>query len=279
MPSLLSQQPARSRDEKDFQYIIDLVYQRSRIRLHDGKKPLIMARLGKRIRHHKMDSLGEYCRFLQTSGEEEITHAIDALTTNFTQFLREEKHFKFLIETALPELLKGGRKKFHLWSAACATGEEPYSMALYLAHYFPLEQGWDWRITATDISTKALATAKEGIYPEERLRQVPTEWVRKNFQKGQKSFEGLCRVKKGLRERIHFSQVNLLGDYHFKEQYEVIFCRNVMIYFDRSTQVQLVRRLSNFLAPKGYLVVGHSESLTGLNIPFQTVKPSIYQKP
>jgi chemotaxis protein methyltransferase CheR len=270
--------PIQTDEPRDYEFIINLIYERCRIRLHDGKQQLIKARLGKRMRHHGFEVLAQYCEYLRrTSDEDELTHMVDALTTNYTQFLREKDHFDFLVGTALPGLT-GHRKKFAVWSAACATGEEPYSLSFYLSEHYPVAAGWDWRILATDVSTRALAKAGEAVYPEERLASLPAEWWRRYFQKGQKNWNGYYRVKPALRERVSFKQVNLLGNYSFAEPFEVIFCRNVMIYFDRQTQEQLVQRLAQFLVPNGYLLIGHSESLNGLNIGLRCLKPSIYQK-
>lgn len=268
-----------AQEAADFEFIIALVYERSRIRLHDGKQSLIRARLGKRVRHLQFKTLGEYCDYLRNTGdEEEITHLVDALTTNFTNFLREEDHFQFLVREGLPSVLPSGQRRFNVWSAACSTGEEPYSLALYLAEHYPLLEGWDWRIFATDISTKALAKAERGVYDQDRLDPVPQAWLRKHFQRGLGEWEGHCRVKPSLAERVRFQQLNLLGRYAFKGTFEIIFCRNVMIYFDRQTQEQLVNQLAQRLAPKGYLIIGHSESVTGLKVPFTCLRPSIYQK-
>jgi chemotaxis protein methyltransferase CheR len=269
---------AAAESEQDFDFIIDLVYQRSRIRLHAGKKPLIRARLGKRLRARGLASISEYCDYLRSGRDEgEITALIDALTTNFTHFLREEKHFEYVVKDALPQLLKK-QKSFRVWCAACATGEEPYTLAMYFNESFPLAAGWDWRIEASDISTKALQTAGQGIYSLEKLNSVPREWLHRYFQKGEGKWHGHGRIKPQLRERIEFQQINLLGNYPFKHQFEVIFCRNVMIYFDRPTQEQLVNRLYQCLRPEGYLAVGHSESLAGLQLPLQTIRPSLYRK-
>jgi len=270
---------ASRRDEDACNYIIALIYERSRIRLHEGKQALIKARLGKRMRHHGCGCLADYCDLLQgPGGHEETTHAVDALTTNFTNFLREEDHFQFLVDQALPALLGRGRRKFHLWSAACASGEEPFSLAFYLDEKYPLAEGWDWHILATDISTKALGKAQAAIYAEDRLTGLSAAWLRKYFQKGHGQAEGCFRIKSRLRERVTFRQVNLLGDYDFLERFEAILCRNVMIYFDRPTQQQLVTNLSRFLVPAGHLLIGHSESLNGLPLPFRCLRPSYYQK-
>ncbi len=266
-------------ESEDIDFIIALIYERSRIRLHEGKQALIKARLGKRMRHLGIGTLHEYCNLLRSgAGQEEITGAVDALTTNFTQFLREEEHFQFLVKHALPGLLAKGQRQFNVWSAACATGEEPFSLAMYLAEHFPLADGWDWRVLATDISTKALATARRGIYAAERIECLPVEWQRRYLQIGHGEWEGYYRIKSPLSSRVRFEQINLLGAYQQESMFEVIFCRNVMIYFDRPTQEQLVNQLSRYLVPKGYLLIGHSESLNGLAVPLNCLRPSVYQK-
>lgn len=271
--------PVKTADDEAIEFIVDLIYDRARIRLHTGKESLIRARLGKRMRALDIKTLPDYCALLQTpAGDEELTHAVDALTTNFTHFLREEDHFKFLVQKALPELLGPGEKGIRVWSAACATGEEPYSAAFYLEEHFPSLTGFNWRILATDISTKALAKAEAGVYPLERVSNVPAEWQRRYLQRGHGRAEGLVRVKSQVRDRIDFKHENLLNETPRQGVFQVIFCRNVMIYFDRATQEQLVKYLCRYLAPKGWLLIGHSESLNGLPLPLRCVRPSYYQK-
>jgi chemotaxis protein methyltransferase CheR len=260
-------------------YIIDFIYERCRIRLHDGKEALIRARLGKRMRHLGFTGLPQYCEHLRAAGtEEEFTHVVNALTTNFTNFLREEDHFKFLVETALPTVLPPGEKRFRVWSAACSSGEEPYSIAFYLTDRYPPAAGWDWKITASDISTKVLEQAKKGLYEEDRVQTVPRDWLPRHFQKGIGSWAGYYRVKRAIMDRVDFQQINLTESYHHPHLFAVIFCRNVMIYFDRATQEQLVQQLCRHLAPRGCLLIGHSESLNGLRLPLRCLRPSIYQK-
>lgn len=264
-------------DSEACAWVVQQVYERSRIRLHDGKEPLIRARLGKRLRALGMGCLGEYTKHLENSGDEaEFTRLVDALTTNYTHFLREEDHFRFLVETAIPSVTTGTQRSFRVWSAACATGEEPWSLAVYLSEYFPL-LSWDWRIFATDISTRALDVARRAIYPADKLEPMPMEWLRRNFQKGTGEWENHFRVKAALQSRVAFQHLNLLGNYDFSDRFEVIFCRNVMIYFDRDTQEQLVNRFARHLVPGGHLIIGHSESLNGLKVPFQCQKPSVYR--
>lgn len=270
--------PSTTAEADACRYIIDLIYERTRIRLHDGKEALIVGRLGKRMRHHGFAHLSEYCDYLQTrASDEEFTLVTDALTTNHTNFLREVDHFEFTVNEALPSMLARGQRRFNMWSAASSSGEEAYTMGMFFSESFPAAQGWDWRITGSDISTKVLQKAKQAIYPEDRVGPVPTDWLRKYFQMGTGHWSGHYRVKKEIADRVSFRQVNLTEDYTHPQPFEIIFCRNVMIYFDRQTQEQLVRRLCRCLTPGGYLLIGHSESLNGLDLPLRCVRPSIYR--
>lgn len=270
--------------DRDYKRICDLVYEFSRINLGDNKKELVTARLGKRLRAQGMDSFSDYCRFLETSeGEEELIHLIDCISTNHTHFFREMKHFDFMRDTALPDFCmrfgEKGQKEFRIWSAACASGEEPFSLAIVLSEFFSNKPGYDWSIEATDISTRILKKAHTGVYATERLQEVRPDVLRRYFQKGVKDWEGYYRVKQDLRDHAHFSNINLLqAEYSFEEKFHVIFCRNVMIYFDRETQEQLVRKLHDHIYTGGYLMIGHAESLTGVKHDYRTIKPSIYQK-
>jgi chemotaxis protein methyltransferase CheR len=267
-----------SDDQQAIEFVISLIYERAHIRLQPCKESLIRARLGKRQRALALPTLAAYCNYLDTGNDEqELTHAVDALTTNFTHFLREEDHFRFLAERAIPEMTAGTRQPIRIWSAACATGEEPYSIAFYLDEAFPSISGWDWRVLATDISTKALGKATQGVYAGDRIEAIPNAWLRKYFKRGFGDAEGYYQVKSQIKDRISFRQMNLLGQLSIQEKFQVIFCRNVMIYFDRETQEKLVRQLCRFLLPGGYLLTGHSESLTGLSVPLRCLRPSYYQ--
>lgn len=265
-------------EQESIDYIVQLIYIRTHIRMHPGKEPLIRARLGKRQRALGFASLASYARYLQTSGDEaEVTQAVDALTTNYTHFLREEDHFEFLVKTVVPEVTGGEPGPLRLWSAACATGEEPFTMAFHLEEFFPATRGWDWRILATDVSTRALAKAREAIFAADRVAAIPAEWQRRYLRRGVGVAAGLYQVKSHLRERIEFRHENLLDEQRGSEPFHVIFCRNVMIYFDRPTQEQLVNSLCRRLVPGGYLMIGHSESLTGLSTPLRCLRPSYYR--
>ncbi len=267
------------RDSEACRYIIGLIYERCRINLRRGKEELIKARLGKRMREQGFGSLTEYCDYLRRAADEdEFVAVVDSLTTNFTNFLREEEHFRFMVREGLPAALPKGRRRFQIWSAACSSGEEVYSIAMYLAEHYPLIQGWDWRVTGSDISTRVLAVAQRGVYSGERLQMVPSEWLPRYFQKGVGTWEGQYRVKPGLSAQTAWRRINLVEAYDHSQPFEVIFCRNVMIYFDRATQEQFIKRLCHFLAPGGFLFIGHSESLSGIDAPVQCLRPSIYRR-
>lgn len=267
--------------DSEFDFIRSLVYERSRINLGPDKRQLVSARLGKRLRATNLPSVGDYCRLLQSAeAGEELAHLIDAISTNHTFFFREMAHFDFLRNRALPELAARARAerwgRLRVWSAACSTGEEPYSIAMVLADTLPL---WPWQIEATDISHRVLKKAAAGIYDEESVSRIPAATLRTHFQRGFGPQQGKFRVKRTLAERVNFQQVNLLESELFTEPFHVIFCRNVMIYFDRPTQEELVRRLVRRLVPGGYLMVGHSESLTHIAHGLRAIQPAVYQKP
>lgn len=268
--------------DSEFEFIRSLVYERSRINLGPDKRELVSARLGKRLRATNLTSLGAYCDLLKSpSAEEEMGNLIDAISTNHTFFYREIAHFDFLRDRIIPEMTARAKverwPQFNIWSAASSSGEEPYSIAMTLA-----DAGgtWPWQIEATDISHRILAKAKAGIYKDETVNRLAADVVRRHFQKGFGPQEGFYRVKAPLREHVNYRHLNLLeGEPPFKDPFQVIFCRNVMIYFDRETQEELVSRLSRRLIPGGYLMVGHSESLTHIKHPLKMVRPAIYQKP
>jgi chemotaxis protein methyltransferase CheR len=270
--------------DNEFDFIRTLVYDRSRIQLSPDKRELVAARLGKRLRATQMPSIGDYCRLLQADTADEVSHLIDAISTNHTFFFREGAHFDFVRTHAVPEMLARQRAerwpRFNAWSAACSTGEEPYSLAITLAESLPPAAGWSWGIEATDISHRVLEKAAAAIYRDDVIAKMPAATVRTHFQRGHGPQEGNYRVREALRARVRFSHINLLeGEPPVPEPFQVIFCRNVMIYFDRPTQEELVNRLTRRLVPGGYLLVGHSESLTGIRHSLQMVRPATYRRP
>ena len=267
--------------DRDFRRFSALVYEKCGINLHDGKKELVRARLSKRLREGNFKDFKAYYRFLtEDKSGDELVRMLDAISTNLTSFFREKKHFDFLKETVFPSYVAEKRKsrKLRFWSAGCSSGEEPYSLAIWLLDYFGESLPFDMKILATDISTKALAHAQRGVYPALRLANVPTLFPKKYFQLGFGSQEGYYRVKQSLKELIEFKRFNLMAPFPFKEAFNVIFCRNVMIYFDKKTQQSLIDKLYESLSHGGYLLVGHSESLMSIRHKFRYVMPSVYHK-
>lgn len=270
----------------DYQFIRELVYRHSRINLGPDKHELVGARLGKRLRATGTTTVEDYCSFLRgPQGEEELGHLIDVISTNHTYFFREEGHFSALRDLILPDLEHRRSKErwptLRVWSAACSSGEEPYSIAMALDEHFGAGPGaWPWQIEATDISSRILAKAQAGIYPAETVSKLGPARAKAYFQVGYGEQEGFYRVRQALRSQVRFHRLNLLeGQPPFSEPFHIIFCRNVMIYFDRPTQEELVRRLKARLAPGGYLLVGHSESLTGIAHGLTMVRPATYRAP
>jgi chemotaxis protein methyltransferase CheR len=236
---------------------------------------LVAARLGKKLRELKMPSFKAYYDHVVTDRTgESLVALIDALSTNHTSFLREASHFDFLLKRVLPALRK--RSSIDIWSAPCSTGEEPYSIAVTLLEQLGMPPKPALRIRATDISTKALAVAKKGAYTADRLGLMPVPLIRKYFtQTGPGSFQIAAEV----RRMIEFERFNLIEPMRATRAFPVIFCRNVMIYFDKPTQERVVTTLSQFLEPGGYLMIGHSESLMGVRHGLEYVQPAIYKKP
>lgn len=271
--------------DSEFEFIRTLVYEHSRIQLGPDKRELVAARLGKRLRATKTDSIGHYCELLKAGdAEDELAHLIDAISTNHTFFFRENAHFDFLRQHIVPEMQARHRterwSQFYVWSAACSSGEEPYSIAMTLTEALPRTSGWNWRIEATDISHRILDKARNGIYRDDIVAKLPAATIKTYFQRGIGPQEGNYRVRAELRAMVSYHHLNLLeGEPPFREPFQVIFCRNVMIYFDRPTQEELVNKLTRRLVPGGYLLVGHSESLTGIKHSLQLVKPAIYRRP
>ncbi|HWD19208.1 MAG TPA: protein-glutamate O-methyltransferase CheR [Verrucomicrobiae bacterium] len=269
---------------RDYDFICQLVYDHSRIKLGADKRELVTSRLAKRLRALHLDDYSAYCNFLRSpAGADELRELIDRISTNHTHFFREMKHFDFLRETVLPAWKARGAARpacFRVWSAASSSGEEPYSLAIFLSEYLAPPTSGQWQIEGSDISTRILEKAAAGIYESQRVESMPRAWLQRCFQRGHGNWEGNYRIKAEWRARVRFHHLNLLqSEYPFTELFEVIFCRNVMIYFDRATQEDLVRRLARRLAPGGYLMVGHSESLSGIRHELRGVKPAIYQKP
>jgi len=266
----------------DYKKISRLIYAQCGINLHEGKKELVKARLSKRLREGNFKSFADYYSYvIADEGIDELITMIDSLSTNLTSFFREDDHFRKLREIipAMVETDGNGYRvpKLRIWSAGCSTGEESYSLAITLKEIIG-GRNVDLKILATDISTKVLRTASEGIYPEERVKKISNSLLRKYFQIGQERWEGYYRAKRELKDIIRFRRFNLMETLPSGDLFDIIFCRNVMIYFDKETQTGLVNRFYDCLKEGSYLFIGHSESLTGITHRFKYIGPSVYHK-
>lgn len=259
----------------EFDLFRNLLYQHAGINLSPAKKPLVSGRLAKRLAHYKLDSYGDYFRLVGSGrGNQEFQIALDLLTTNETYFFREPKHFDFLREHILPAAPPG--RSFRIWSGASSTGEEPYSLAMTLADGLGDKP---WEIVASDISTRVLEKARSGHYAMERASHIPRNYLSGYCLKGVGANEGTFIISQELRNRVHFMQINLNTTLPKIGEFDVIFLRNVMIYFDMETKQQVVKRMLPLLKPGGYFLVGHSESLNGICDSLRAVQPSVYRKP
>ena len=269
--------------EPQFKKISHLVKDLCGINLHDGKKELVKARLNRHLRRLGMNNFGDYIDFIQSdpSGTE-LTTMLDALSTNLTSFFREPEHFRYLAKHTLGEIAANSRtqgRRLRIWSAGCASGEEAYSIAITVSEAIADLAMWDAAVLATDLSTQMLTKAKRSIYDHDRLKGIPPHLRMKYFDCIQAKPKKLYTVKPSLRRLVHFSHLNLLNRWPMRGPFDVIFCRNVMIYFDKATQKHLIERFCDLLSPGGVLFIGHSESLVGSQHRFRYVQPTIYRKP
>ena len=263
--------------DKDFNRVKTIVYDYAGIDLNESKKNLVYNRLSKRIRFLNMQTFSEYLDFVEAQGEAEFVHLINAITTNLTFFFRENHHFEYLINTVIPGLVSqnSAKKKIRIWSAGCSTGEEPYSIAIALKEAVPM--GWDAKVIATDLDSNVVNTGQRGVYKDDRLKGVSEERKKRWFLKGSGSQEGYVKVKPEVQDIIEFGQLNLMDEWPLKDAIDVIFCRNVVIYFDKPTQSKLFNRYADRLPNNGHLFIGHSESLYKVCDRFELLGQTIYK--
>ena len=266
---------------RDFDFLRKVSNTRTGIVVSDDKFDMSYSRLSRRVRVLGLKDFSEYCDLLSNETEErEVLELVNALTTNLTAFFRENHHFDYLTRTLVPEFLQRNRqyRRLRIWSSGCSTGEEPYSLAIALRESLPETGGWDVRILATDIDSAVLSKAAEAVYPAERVAGVEQGRLRRWFQRGRGARSGMVRLKPEIRSLVEFYQLNLIQEWAMSEPMDFIFCRNVMIYFDKKTRVKLVERYANNLCDGGYLFIGHSESLFNLTDRFELIGNTIYRK-
>jgi chemotaxis protein methyltransferase CheR len=264
--------------DEDFHRIRGLVNLHTGISVSDAKRELVYSRLSRRLRHLRINSFDRYCSMVEAGDSSEVPQFVNAVTTNLTAFFREKHHFQHLAEKALPELMaKNSReRKLRIWSAGCSTGEEPYSIAIAVRDYFKNKQGWDIKILATDIDSNVLKTASVGVYPEDRINNIPLEMLQSSFQKGIGSNLRMVKIMPELKEMISFRQLNLMEPWPMRGSFDIIFCRNVVIYFNKQNQKILFDRFANVLNTGGFLFIGHSESLFSISDRFELIGKTVY---
>ncbi|TAN40698.1 MAG: chemotaxis protein CheR [Nitrospirae bacterium] len=272
--------------DRDFQRLSHFIHEECGIKMAVPKKVMLEARLKKRLRVLGLETFDEYCDLLFSplGMQQERLNMINVVTTNKTDFFREPRHFEYLLQQAIPELIRlcgaGMRRRLAVWSAGCSTGEEPYTLAMVLSEFAARTPGFNFSILATDISTAVLEKAVRGVYKEERLETVPQMYRKNYFMKSKDRGRALVRVMPEVRSLVRFRRLNFLDhDFGMREHQDIIFCRNVIIYFDRPTQEKVLGRLCGHLIPGGYLFMGHSETLSSLDLPLVSVGPMVYRRP
>ncbi|MDH5392531.1 MAG: protein-glutamate O-methyltransferase CheR [Gammaproteobacteria bacterium] len=265
--------------EKDFNYLRRVANDYSGITVSDDKYDMYYARIAKRVRSLGLNDFSEYCKYLKNNHAKEFTNFINSITTNLTSFFRENYHFDYLASHIIPELKEkyADKKSFRIWCSAASTGEEPYSIAITLAENVNIDN-WNIAFLATDIDSAVLDTAREGVYESQRIANLTKARKSRWFSKGRGENQGIVRVDDKLRNLISFKRLNLIQEWPLSKKVDVIFCRNVFIYFDGPTKENIIERYYDLLNDGGYLILGHSESIHSMNNDFETVGHTIYRK-
>lgn len=276
--TLLESPPLSDREFAGFQR---LLYREAGIWLSPAKKALVVGRLSRRLRELKSPSFGAYLRQVEADGTERV-RLLDALCTHETHFFREPRHFDFLARELLPrwraqgDTGRGEARRVRVWSAGCSTGEEPFSLAMVLRHHLPVSEGWEIDILATDLSTRILEQARQARFPVDKAQEIPTPYLRAYMLRGVGAQEAWMKAGAELRELVRFQRVNLNDGLGVVGRFDLVFCRNVLIYFDQASRARAVERLLGHLSPSGLLFLGHSESLVGLGARLRPVIPTVY---
>jgi len=268
--------------DRDFYYISRLVGDRVGIDLPETKRELIYGRLAKRLRKLGLSSFSQYCVLLEEGNELEFTNFINAITTNVTSFFRENHHFDYLAKVLLPKLVKeksgSSDHVLRIWSAGCSSGKEPYSIAMVLNECMPDISHWDVKILATDLDSNILDIGRTGIYPVDQIEGLSEKRCSRWLQGGRGANKGMVKINDELKELISFRQLNLIDNWPLSKLFDIIFCRNVTIYFDKIRRENIINRFANQLTTDGHLFVGHSESLFGMTHRFESVGRTIHKK-
>ena len=272
----------KSMTGKEFRNFSQFIQSEFGIKMPPGKKVMLESRLGKRLRALGMNSYKDYEEYLfSLKGLEiEMPHLVDAVTTNKTEFFREPKHFDLLYQEILPawQERNHSRKSFSVWSAGCSTGEEPYTLAIVLSEFARNHPEFTFQVLGTDISNQVLDTAKRAVYAEDKVEKISHELRRRYFLRSKDRKRKQVRVAPEIRSLVRFRALNFMDSFDFREKLDTIFCRNVIIYFERPVQETLFNKFCRHLIPGGYLFIGHSETLSGMDLPLKQITPTVYQK-
>lgn len=265
-----------------FEQLRRLIRAEAGINLPPAKRLMVETRLRRRVKELGVASFREYCRHVTSaaSGSEELVRLLDAVSTNKTDFFREPAHFAFLRDRLLPEwCARNSGQVFRIWSAGCSSGQEPYTMAMVLSDYSRGERGFSFEILATDLNTEVLEEARRAVYRSAEAEKIPAEFRRQYLLASKDRASGLIRVAPEIRRLVEFRRLNFVeDDYGLADYFDAIFCRNVIIYFDRETQSGILSRLARCLRPRGYLFMGHAESLHGFQLPLNPAAPTVYRR-
>ncbi len=267
--------------DKQFARLSGVVTAELGIKLTESKKTMLQTRLQKRLRALGLSSYAQYCDHLFKGNglEQERPFLYDVVTTNTTHFFREPKHFDILVAQVLPDLAPSlAGRRLRLWSAGCSTGEEPYTLAMLMLEYARSFRNFDFEILATDISTQVLQHGSRGVYDLDKANSIPVPLLKKYLLKSKNSSRGKVKMGEELRSKVKFSRLNFMKGFSFKRPMDIIFCRNVVIYFDREVQEKLFKKFCSQLRLGGYLFIGHSESITGMGLPVSQIAPTVYRK-
>jgi chemotaxis protein methyltransferase CheR len=281
MAAVETQLPGDRISKRNFDKLARFIYDYSGIKMPPTKLTMLEGRLRRRLRATRHASFDDYCDFLfnEDGLEQETVYLIDVVTTNKTDFFREAKHFEYMQMVALPKLADSGLRTIRTWSSACSTGAEPYTMAMVLAEFVENRSDVSYNVLATDLSTDVLQTARKGIYAEDLIAPVPRDLQKKYVMVAKQQGRREVRISPKLRSRVGFARMNLMDEkYPVGDMMHLIFCRNVLIYFDKQTQAGVLTRLCNCLAKGGYMFIGHSESITGFDLPLKQVSNTVFQR-
>ncbi len=267
--------------DQEFNKLSQFIQGNYGIKMPPIKKIVLQGRLHKRLKHLGMPDFKTYIDYVfSMEGENEIIHMMDVVSTNKTDFYREPVHFEFLETEILPKLFKiSGQSSVKIWSAGCSSGEEPYTLAIVLQEFKEKHPGFDYHILATDISTQMLQSGANAVYKEEKIAIIPLNLKKKYFLRSKDHADPKVRVVKTLRDKVSFQRLNFMdASYQVNDQFDIIFCRNALIYFERENQEMVINKLCQKLKPEGFFLLGHSETITNMNVPLKSIKPTIFKK-